>query len=169
MGSGYGLVTATEMVPTLVEVGLMTILYVPVVGSVCVAMLNAVLDEEVLVTVEPSGFNRLTSTVPIVLSVNRTVTCCPAVPVNVAAAFWPGVVVVNDVNDPPTVSEPRGSAGTSYSVRLTDPVFAAGGSKRIGRLLDRQRLPIWRDQVAFRVPNQFEFIQPVVLILMQQH
>ena len=58
----------------------------------------------------------------------RTLTFWPAVPVNVALAFWPATVVVRVTAGPPAVMAEEGSAGTSYAVKLMDPVVAPLGS-----------------------------------------
>jgi hypothetical protein len=80
------------------------------------------------VRVVPSGFLSVTVTVPTVLLVTRTVICWPAVPLKVNAPFWPGVVSVTVTAEPPIVSVPVTSAGTSYSVRVRLPVLVPLGS-----------------------------------------
>ena len=67
--------------------GLMLIVYVPVVGSVCVARLKVPPQENVDVKVEESGFISVTVTHENVLLVILTVTCCPEAPLNVKFAF----------------------------------------------------------------------------------
>jgi hypothetical protein len=53
----------------------MLMVYVPLVGNVCVVKLNPLLLEDDDVSEVPSGFRSLTAVVLIVLPVMRTVTC----------------------------------------------------------------------------------------------
>ena len=61
----------------------------------------------------------------------RNATRWPAVPLKVDRAFCPGVVVVTVVAVPFATSVPVTSGGTSYSVRVTPPVYVKEGSNRI--------------------------------------
>ena len=65
----------------------MRTVYVPVVGSVWVERLKLDAEEDVLVSVVPSGFKSDAVTLPIVLPVMCTVACCPDVPLNVRLPF----------------------------------------------------------------------------------
>src|SRR5262249_16415 len=126
-----GLVTLTFIEPMLAPLGSMVIENVPVTDNVCVARLKLALLEVVVVSVVPSGLSNLTVTLPMVLAVTGTVTCCPDVPLKVTVAFCPGTVVVTLRADPPIVTLPVGSAGTSYSVSVMLPVLVLFGLIRM--------------------------------------
>src|SRR5918994_6086175 len=58
----------------------------------------------------------------------------PAVPWNVRRAFCPGVPIATASAEPPTTSSPETSGGTSYSVRVIEPVVAPIGSTAIEKV-----------------------------------
>src|SRR5882724_3329551 len=73
--------------PVAAPAGSILIVYVPVVGSVCVARLKLLLLDVLDVSCEPSGLRSVTVTVPRGLLVIWTVICCVAVPENVNCPF----------------------------------------------------------------------------------
>jgi|KBSMisStandDraft_5_1062788.scaffolds.fasta_scaffold64829_4 hypothetical protein len=90
----HGLVTDTVMLPWFVQSGFTSIVYVPLVGNVCVWRLKLLPDDHPEVSEPPSGFRNVTVVDPMVLPVRCTVACCPALPEKVALPFWPGTVNV---------------------------------------------------------------------------
>jgi hypothetical protein len=124
---GYGLVTATLMLPVFARSGSTTIVYVLLVGRVRVVRLKLDQGAYTLVNCVPSGFNSRTVTQPNVLDVSRTVICWPAVPVNVKIPFCPGLLSGTDTAGWPIAVTPAVSAGTSYSVSVTLPTAHCAG------------------------------------------
>ena len=109
----YGLVTLTSTAPFRFPLGSMLIVNSPVAFNVCVDILKFKLLEVDVVCCDPSGLSSLTVIKPMALFVNRTVTCCPEVPLKVTFAFWPGTVVVTFTAVALMVVGTAGSAGTS--------------------------------------------------------
>lgn len=64
------------------------------------------------VSCEPSGLSHVTVTMLIVFPVIRTVACCPWLPTKVSVPFWPGVVIVTVMADPPMLTVPAGATST---------------------------------------------------------
>src|ERR1044072_7149841 len=119
------------MLPTVAPLASILIQYVPVVGNVCVGRVKLAAFDVDDVSVVPSGLSNVTVTIFKPLFVNAIDTCWFAVPLNVGVAFCPGTVVVKVSAEPPMVTVPVASAGTSFSVKFTLPIAASVGLTRI--------------------------------------
>ena len=119
------------MLPTVAPLGSILMEYVPVAGNVCVGSVKLAAFDVDEVSDVPSGLSSVTVTIFKPLFVNAIDTCWPDVPLKVGVAFWPGTVVVKVSDEPPIVTVPVASAGTSFSVKFTLPIAASQGLTRI--------------------------------------
>src|SRR4029450_9162210 len=110
---------------------------VAVVGGVFVSTNPPLVPSDVAVTsAVPSGlvteiFRLAVVDGPIVTPVSLRLARRWAVPAKVSLAFWPGIVVVTVTAAPPGMMGVVGSAETSYSWSVADPIEALCGSTRI--------------------------------------